>query len=383
MKYVLVAVAIAIAIGSLLTSNYLTRDLRQEEEERMAIWAEAMRSLNEADENTDILLVLKVINGNNTIPVIVLDQDGNVQTHRNVTIRHAANEADSLATLLRMARTMEEAGNALRIYPSQNMGPGDEDTYMQVCYAPSLMLRRLALFPYVQWGVVITFVLVALFALLSATRAEQNKVWVGLSKETAHQLGTPISSLIGWTEVLSTAHPDDPYLPEMEKDVKRLERIAERFSKIGSIPEPRLENLCDLLQRVTEYMDRRTSNHVLITCDTPTSPLNVRLCAPLFEWVAENLCKNAVDAMAGSGSIHIRAWAEPGSAIVEISDTGKGIPKRLWKRVFRPGFTTKERGWGLGLSLAQRIVVQYHKGRIYVNSSEPGKGTTFRIELPT
>lgn len=376
MKYLLIVVAIVIAIGSLLISHSLTSDLRQEEEERMAVWAEAMHSLNEADENTDLLLVLKVINGNNTIPVIVLDQEGNPQTHRNVPIK-AANEQDTLNVLKQKAHAMQQAGRVLRIHSAD-----DDSEFMEVCYAPSLMLQRLAIFPYIQWGVVITFVLVSLFALLATTRAEQNKVWVGLSKETAHQLGTPISSLSAWTEVLRSAYPDDTYLPDMQKDVDRLQRIAERFSKIGSTPELRPEDLSSVLQRVALYMDRRTSNRVHITCQLPAQELTVKLCAPLFEWVVENLCKNAVDAMVGDGNITLTAWKERKAAIVEVSDTGKGIPKHHWKRVFNPGFTTKTRGWGLGLSLAQRIIVQYHKGRIFVKSSELNKGTTFRIELP-
>ena len=369
MKYVLTLIALLIAVASLLTSHYLTRDLKEEEHNRMEVWAEAMRSLNAADENTDLLLVLKVINGNNTIPVIVLDEDGQVQTYRNVRIK-ADNAADSLTRLINQATSMQQAGNVIPIAD------------FRVCYAESLMLRRLSIFPYVQWTIVIGFVLIALFALLSATKAEQNKVWVGLSKETAHQLGTPISSLMAWTEMLRTNHPDDPYIPEMENDVKRLERIAERFSKIGSIPEPHPDDLSALLQRVADYMDRRTSNHVRITLQLPPETLTCPLNAPLFEWVVENLCKNAVDAMSGSGSIHIHAWPTDRGVVIEVADTGKGIPKRQWKRIFKPGFTTKQRGWGLGLSLALRIVEQYHKGRIFVKNSEIGRGTIFRIELP-
>lgn len=213
-------------------------------------------------------------------------------------------------------------------------------------------------------------------------RGEQNKVWVGLSKETAHQLGTPISSLIAWVEVLKETHPDDQLIPEMEKDVQRLQLIAERFSKIGSIPEPKPDDLCDVLRRVIDYMDHRTSNKVTITSNLPSVPVYVSLITPLFEWVAENLCKNAVDAMSGSGCIHILLSNTDDQVFIEFCDTGKGILKSNYKNVFKPGFTTKKRGWGLGLSLAKRIVEEYHKGRIYVKWSEIGKGTTFRIELP-
>ena len=225
------------------------------------------------------------------------------------------------------------------------------------------------------------FVVVAIFALLSSKRAEQNKVWVGLSKETAHQLGTPISSLMAWQEVLLEMYPDDELLPEMGKDIQRLQRIAERFSKIGSQPEPKPENLVDVLEQVVSYISRRASNHVRVSLDVPGQALIAPLSAPLFEWVIENLCKNAIDAMDGSGSITITAREEAGCISVEVSDTGKGIPKNRFSTVFTPGYTTKKRGWGLGLSLAKRIVESYHNGRIFVKNSELGKGTTFRVEL--
>ena len=252
---------------------------------------------------------------------------------------------------------------------------------MEVCFDESLMLQRLAFYPYVQLGVVLIFVVVAIFALLSSKRAEQNKVWVGLSKETAHQLGTPISSLMAWVEVLRETYPKDELIPEMDKDVKRLQRIAERFSKIGSLPEPKPENLNDVIQNVVQYISRRTSNKVKISVQMPEHPLIVKMSAPLFEWVVENLCKNAIDAMDGHGSITLTARDEEEVFSVEVADTGKGIAKNHFRSVFTPGFTTKSRGWGLGLSLAKRIVEEYHKGRIFVKSSELGKGTTFRIEL--
>lgn len=372
--------AICIAIASLLTSNYLIRDLQQEERGRMEVWAEAMHALQHADENTDLLLVLKVINGNNTIPVIVLDKGGNVQTRRNLSLTFGADE-DSLRILQDKANAMKAAGHCIRIYGDDAQGNAVETEFTEICFDESLMLRRLAVYPYVQLAVVVIFVLIALFALIASMKAEQNKVWVGLSKETAHQLGTPISSLMAWNEVLKGSHPDDPFLPEMEKDVRRLERIAERFSKIGSIPEPKEEDLCQVVLQVAEYMDRRTSNKVRITPHLPQTPVRVSLVASLFEWVVENLCKNAVDAMSGSGSIDIYLQETPTHVVLDVKDTGKGIAKSNFKSVFKPGYTTKARGWGLGLSLAKRIVEQYHHGRIFVKSSELGRGTTFRIEL--
>ena len=250
-----------------------------------------------------------------------------------------------------------------------------------VCYDESTMLKRLTQWPYVQLGIVMIFVVVAIFALLSSKKAEQNKVWVGLSKETAHQLGTPISSLMAWVEILKENYPQDELIPEMDKDVKRLELIAERFSKIGSLPEPVEASMNEVLAHVVDYMDRRTSKKVEMVRRMPDHDVRVKMNASLFEWVIENLCKNAVDAMEGSGRIELTLMEEAERVVIEGSDNGKGIRKKDLNSVFTPGFTTKKRGWGLGLSLAKRIVEEYHKGRIFVKSSEVGKGTTFRIEL--
>ena len=407
-KIALALVAILIAIGSLVTSNHLVAELQREESNNMEVWAEAMRSLNTVDSNTDLSLVLKVINGNNTIPVIVLDREGNVQTFRNIDV---SDSKDSLSFIRNMAERMMREGNSIRIYldmPEQQMescnsesgesSTVDGDTnrymveaasqhpysgdYMEICYDESLMLKRLSYFPYIQLGVMLLFVGIALFALFVSMRAEQNKVWVGLSKETAHQLGTPISSLMAWTEVLKENYPDDVLLPEMERDVRRLELIAERFSKIGSLPELTPGNLCELIGRVAEYMDRRTSSKVKIAVDLPAEPIVLNMMSSLFEWVVENLCKNAVDAMDGHGRIDISVGESGKIVYIDVKDNGRGIQKSHFKTVFSPGFTTKKRGWGLGLSLARRIVEDYHKGRIFVKCSEVGKGTTFRIEIP-
>lgn len=377
-KYILVLIAIIIAISSLLTSNYLIRDLQKEETMKMEVWAEAMRSLNAADENMDLNLVVKVINGNNTIPIIVIDNKNCVLSYRNID-KSMYSSNDSIAELLTYAKKMINDKHVVKIDIPEELGGGD---YLNVCYDDSLLLKRLSVYPYIQLGVVVIFVLISIFAIFAALRAEQNKLWVGLSKETAHQLGTPISSLMAWCEVLKESYPDDVLVPEMENDVKRLERIADRFSKIGSIPEPKPEDIVDVLNRVVTYMDHRTSNKVQIIKSYNNEPVIVDLIPSLFEWVAENLCKNAVDAMGGAGKIEIKLFEENGQVNIDFSDTGKGMQKKMFNNVFKPGFTTKERGWGLGLSLAKRIIEEYHKGKIYVKSSEVGKGTTFRIELP-
>lgn len=376
-KILLVMAAVFIAVASLVVSHFLVRDLADEERSRMEVWAEAMHSLNTADENTDLNLVLKVINENNTIPVIVLDSKGNAQTFRNVDVDGKSYE-DSLRNAQNLGNIWLAQGRNIKI----GLDSGSGNDYIQVVYDDSLMLKRLQAYPLVQLGVVLIFVVIAIFALLTSKKAEQNKVWVGLSKETAHQLGTPISSLMAWVEILKENYPEDELIPEMDKDVKRLQLIADRFSKIGSVPEPVPSSLNDVMGHVIDYMDLRTSKKVKMVKDFPDHDIIIKLNASLFEWVIENLCKNAVDAMGGNaGTIHLHMEDTDTKVIIEVSDTGKGIKKKDIKNVFRPGFTTKKRGWGLGLSLAKRIVEDYHKGKIWVKNSEVGKGTTFRIEL--
>lgn len=376
-KIILVITAVVIAVVSLVVFHFLINDLSKEERSRMSVWAEAMHSLNAADETTDLNLVLKVINENNTIPVIVLDAEGKLQVFRNVDIK-ADNYADSLKVVSSLARQWLQSGRMIKLSADKH----NNSEFILVCYDESTMLKRLAMYPYVLLGVVLLFVFIAIFILLVSKRAEQNKVWVGLSKETAHQLGTPISSLMAWTEILKEQYPDDALIPEMDKDVKRLQLISDRFSKIGSLPEPVPTNLKEVLEHVIEYMDRRTSHGVVFVRDFPDKDVWLKMNASLFEWVIENLCKNAVDAMSGGpGTITVRIVEEDNKICVEVSDTGKGIKKKNLSHVFRPGFTTKQRGWGLGLSLAKRIIEDYHKGKIFVKWSEINRGTTFRVEL--
>lgn len=378
-KVILVIVAVLIAVISLIVSHRLIRDLEKEEQNKMEIWAEAMRTLNEADENTDLNLVLKVINENHTIPVIVMDSQGTIQSNRNIRLPNKS-KVDSVAYVQQLGRKLKASGKYIRIF----FNVPEEKEYIDVYYDDSFMLKRLSTYPYIQLGVVLIFVIVALFALLSSKKAEQNKVWVGLSKETAHQLGTPISSLMAWLAILKETYPDDTLIPEIDQDVKRLQLIADRFSKIGSAPELELYSLSKVLQNVVAYMNRRTSKKIAIESQISFEGNDqlVLMSPSLFEWVIENLCKNAVDAMRGVvGKIKISAFRESKKIVIEVSDTGKGIKKKDIKNVFRPGFTTKRRGWGLGLSLAKRIIEEYHNGKIFVKDSEKDKGTTFRIEL--
>jgi len=415
-KSILIIIAIIIAVASLFTSRMLTNDLKEEEKKSVELLAEVYKSFDPSYEG---MIQLKIMEGNTTIPVILIDKNGNYVSHRN--FKPFKQDEDSVQYLQNLAKKLKDKGNSVKIIiPKQeqiveiaeNENQMDEtqvendslmetnlanktdtgifktneiiqeEDYQEICYDDSLMLKRLTVYPYVQLAVVIIFVIIAIFALLSMMKSEQNKVWVGLSKETAHQLGTPISSLMAWTTVLKEAYPQDQLIPEMENDVNRLERIAQRFSKIGSIPEPKPEDLCEVLNRVVAYMKKRVSNKVEINAHFPDEPIIVNMVAPLFEWVGENLCKNAVDAMAGTGKIDIFIFDNDNNVAVEVKDNGKGIQKNHFKSVFKPGFTTKERGWGLGLSLAKRIIEEYHKGHIFVKSSEIGVGTTFKIELP-
>lgn len=375
-RLLFIMVAVLIAFASVVVSHLLISDLAKEEATRMEVWAEAMRSLNAADEHTDLALVLKVINENHTIPVIVINRQGHVQTYRNVKLQ-GKNQADSIKDAVAQAQRMRTDGHVIRIMLD------NRNDYIDVCYAESLLLRRLSWYPYVQLGVILLFAGLAVFALLTLKRAEQNHVWVGLSKETAHQLGTPISSLMAWMEMMKEAYPDDKLLSEMDNDVKRLQLIADRFSKIGSQPTPEQADLIAVLQRVVAYMDSRTSRTVVIMLHASAEKVMLNLNVSLFEWVIENLCKNAVDALEGrSGRIDIYVMQKEQTVVIDLVDTGKGIRQKDMKNVFRPGFTTKQRGWGLGLSLARRIVEEYHHGKIFVKQSEVGQGTTFRIILP-
>ena len=380
-KRILVAGAVLIVVASLWVSHGLISDLKNEEQTKMGVWAEAMRSLTSADETTDLNLVLRVINDNHTIPVIVTDEKGRVTTSRNLRLRYHTSR-DSVKQVNEALARLKAGGHSMRIALGTDEVGDTHATALYIYYGQSLLLQRLAWFPYVQLGVVTVFLLVALLALLSTKRAEQNKVWVGLTKETAHQLGTPISSLMAWMAVMRETHPDDALIDEMEADVRRLEMVAERCSKIGSAPKLHPETVGPIVERVAEYIARRIPKSVKLTVDLRDESELIPISAPLVEWVVEVLCKNAADAMPGEGQIGISGGKVGDRYVIDVADTGKGIERKHHETVFRPGFTTKQRGWGLGLSLAKRIIQEYHHGRIYVLRSAPGEGTVFRIELP-
>lgn len=373
---------VAVVAAFLWVSDRLVNDLSEQERARMQIWADATREIASADSSTNLDFLLSIIKGNHTIPVILVDDSDNILDHLNFDLPEnndtlppweltAANEAFLRGRL----QNLKKSENVIHII----IAPG---VNQHLYYEDSLLLRRLSYYPYVQLIVMAVFVFVVYYAVSATKRAEQNKVWVGLSKETAHQLGTPISSLMAWLEILPSYGVDREVVGEMNKDVNRLSVIASRFSKIGSPPAMAPENVNDIVSHAVGYMRSRISAGVTLTVDLAGEPLMVSLSTSLLEWVLENLIKNAVDAMEGRGSISISTFADAGNAVIEVADTGKGIARKDFKTVFNPGYTTKKRGWGLGLTLAKRIVDDYHHGHIFVKDSEPGRGTTFRIQLP-
>lgn len=369
-KLIFLLISVLLVGGVLYVSNDLVKDLSAEERKKMEIWAEATRELASDKTEMSMELILKVIQSNTSIPAILVDGNGEINQYVNLNLP----EKDPDKFLQRKLSRLKGSSNVIEI----NLGD-NEKQYLY--YDDSILLKRLSFYPYVQLGVMVLFVLIVYFALISTKKAEQNKVWVGLSKETAHQLGTPISSLMAWVDLLEASGVDPALLSDMNKDVKRLSVIAERFSKIGSKPEMELVYINEVLENATEYMRRRVSSKVQIVTHLPADAEGAMVCLSLFEWVIENLCKNAVDAMNGEGRIDVYLTSEKQQLYIDIKDTGKGIARKNFKTVFNPGYTTKKRGWGLGLTLAKRIIEEYHDGRIFVKESEIGKGTTFRIEL--
>ena len=393
-KSIFFMISVGAIIIFLLLSNSLVKSLAAQERDRMEIWADATQRLVQQEADTDIDFLFSIIEQNNTIPVMMIDEDGNILEFRNFNLPDAGrrkvtphdlsprDRKDLTGRLHRaggdgpVARIAEHNEHFMRIEVY-------EDTYQYIYYEDSDLLRRLSWYPYIQLGVMIFLAIIVFITIIYTKRAEQNRVWVGLSKETAHQLGTPISSLMAWSQLLGEYGVPSDVVTEIDKDVHRLSVIAERFSKIGSIPELELEYLNDTVERSLDYMRSRISGRVKIEMNLDPTDHGVRISRSLMEWVMENLTKNAVDAMGGAGTLTIATGMDKGHLYIDVTDTGKGIARKNFKNVFNPGFTTKKRGWGLGLTLVKRIIEEYHKGRIYVLRSEPGHGTTFRIELPT
>ncbi len=368
-KVFLLIGAFIIAFASLLYTNSLVKRLANEESKKVELIAEATKRL--ISETGDITFYHDIILGNSTVPVILVDDEENVITWRNLDSIKAANDSEYIVERF---KDMKASRAPIEI-------PVFDNEKQYIYFEHSILIDMLAYYPYMQLSIIGLFVVISYFAFSSSRNAEQNQVWVGMSKETAHQLGTPLSSLMGWVEYLKTSKVDASIVEEISKDVSRLETITDRFSKIGSDPKFESVSVMKVIDQVISYLRLRISDKVIITVvgeDLHT----LNLCVPLFEWVIENLTKNAVDAMDGKGYFSITVEKIKGKLIIDLKDSGKGISKKNFKKVFKPGFTSKKRGWGLGLSLVRRIIEDYHYGKIYVKSSEIGNGTVFRIEMP-
>lgn len=382
-KMVLLAVSLILVAVFIYFSNTLVKDLAKQERERMEIWADATRELTTSTE-TDVDFLFRIIHGNRNIPVLLVDEGDNIIEQRNFKLPEPADTAKMIDEYSAVNKTfLTKKLDKLRNSTNKIEIKIDDSTSQMLYYEDSDVLRRLAYYPYIQLAVMLLFLGIAYFALISVKKAEQNRVWVGLSKETAHQLGTPISSLMAWTQMLESMGVDKEIITDMDTDVHRLSVIADRFSKIGSMPDKELTFINEAVESSLAYMRTRIPKHVTLTVHTEDDMnCGVMLCQPLFEWVMENLTKNAVDAMSGQGRIDIVVTSDAQHAHLYVKDTGKGIPRKNFKNVFNPGFTTKKRGWGLGLTLVKRIIEEYHGGKIFVKESEVGKGTTFSIEIP-
>lgn len=361
-----------IVIVSVWYSNQLAQKIAEEEQKNIQLWAKAYQYLNSASENTNIGFLSEVIANNTSVPVILTDELGNIISYRN--LGEVGGEDSSY--LYQQLNRMKQRGSLIEIKL--------DDTYKNyIYYSESFLLRQLKYYPYIQLSIISIYLLVAYLAFSNSRRSEQNKVWVGMAKETAHQLGTPLSSLMAWMEYLSTKGLEERVVKELNQDVDRLKLITERFSKIGSNPDLMMHDLQIELQRNIDYIRKRSSDKVSIQFESNLpDQYQLNYNPPLFNWVLENLLKNALDSIDGEGSIVVRLQEESKYVNIDVSDTGKGISRKDFKTVFNPGFSTKKRGWGLGLSLAKRIIENYHRGKIFVKESVLNKGTTFRIQLP-
>lgn len=391
-KWIFIAVSCMIAAVFLFVSNRLVNDLAVQERERMQIWAGATQQIAESTTSLSgeyetfpasyLDYLFSIIEANHTIPVLLVDANDNIIMYRNFDLPESVGDFNTNELSDVNLRYLESKLSKLKKTENVITLNIDAHTIQRLYYEDSLILKKLSYYPIIQLIVIIIFILIVYFAVVSMKKAEQNKVWVGLSKETAHQLGTPISSLVAWMQLLEGYGLDKDVVKEMDKDVHRLSVIADRFSKIGSKPEPDLHYAAEAINKSLEYMRSRISGKVRITVNAPHHEIPVMITLPLFEWVIENLTKNSVDAMQGEGAITFTVSSDKDRVYIDITDTGKGIARKHFDAVFNPGFTTKKRGWGLGLTLVKRIIEEYHQGRIFVKDSELNKGTTFRIELP-
>ncbi len=372
-KTLIIICATLIGCVSLYYTNELANSMSVEEQKRMQIWAEATRQIALSENENEINFCLEIIRDNTSIPVIMTDGDS------VVSVRNISDSAKVYNDTAYFHKRIAEMG--AKHDPIVINLPDEQKNY--IYYDDSTVLKQLAQFPFIQMSIIGIFLIVAYLAFSSSRRAEQNKVWIGMSKETAHQLGTPISSLMAWIEILKQNEANAPYVVEMQKDIDRLNIIADRFSKVGSLPTLQSSNLSEAIKSAADYMRNRISSNIILDVkDNTSQTVMVKLNTALFNWVIENMIKNAIDAMEGKGCITIKLNETAKYAEILLTDTGKGLAKNQFKAIFTPGYTTKERGWGLGLSLVQRIVKNYHRGKIMVQSSEIGVGTTFRILLP-
>lgn len=384
LKWIVVGFAVVISLGSIIYTNRLVEQIRERESRQIDIYASSLEFLANETQNTNFILIFdEIVKANHTIPVILTDQSGNPEDYKNLSKADRLEDAESRKKfLLEEIQRMEEQHDPILITLVDN----EENFYGQkfIYYKNSFLLSQLRFYPYVQLLVIAVFGLITFMVFNYLRRAEQNRVWVGLAKETAHQLGTPLSSLMAWSEYFKGIYPEQmDTLLEFDKDVDRLKVITDRFSSIGSEPQLTQRNIVDSVEEIVSYLKVRLSTKIILSVSSfPNRNISAKINDSLFAWVIENLCKNAADAMAAKGSIEISILrANEGRIAIDVKDTGKGIPKSKMKYVFRAGFTSKKRGWGLGLTLAKRIIEQYHKGKIFVKTSEINKGTTFRIYL--
>ena len=369
----LALIAVAIVTGTIFYSNYLSKKIEVEEREKINQWVEANKFIANAPQNADITLASEIQQRNKDIPIIWTNENDSIVDSRNLDSSEIRSSKNYLQKKLNEFKSAHPP-----IVLELNKYPYVADKYY---YGDSKLLKQVKYFPIVQLLIVALFIFITFYAISARNKSTQNQVWAGMAKETAHQLGTPISSLEGWVEMLKEQNTNPIISEEMEKDVNRLKLISDRFGKIGSAPQLEAHDIIRQVKKMVEYIKRRSTDKVKFILDMPSETVIAKISGPLFDWVIENLLKNALDAINGKGTVQIKLHDLHGRIIIDISDDGKGISKQNLLKIFKPGFTTKKRGWGLGLSLAKRIIEQYHKGQLFVKYSEIGKGTTFRIVL--